>query len=67
MKYKYLQTKIMVILNKRLGLSKQCIRLTSPNHQPLLSALNDAIGEAIEKVVQKFGSFDQRNGIKKKK
>ena len=53
-KYKYLAKKPMVIINKMLGYSKQAIRTTSPNHEPLLHALNYAIGEAIEKVVYKF-------------
>ena len=54
-KYKYLETKPMVIINKLFGYSKQAIRPTSKNHEALIKALNDAIGEAIEKVVQKFG------------
>ena len=65
--YKYLKTKLMVIINKSLGYSKQAIRPTSPNHEPLLKALNDAIGEAIEKVVQKFGCKDYKKNHKKGK
>ena len=64
-KYKYLETKPMVMINKLLGYSKQAIRTTSPNHEPFLKALNDAIGEAIERVVQKFGGADYKeNSVK---
>ena len=65
-KYKYLDTKITVLVNKLFGYSKQAIRTTSPNHEPLLNALNDAIGEAIEKVVQKFGGADYKDASDKK-
>lgn len=57
-KYKYLAQKPMVIINKRLGLSKQAIRTSSKSHDPLLKALNDGIGEAIEMVLQKFGQMN---------
>ena len=65
-KYKYLAQKPMVIINKLFGYSKQAIRTTSPNHEPFLKALNDAIGEAIEKVVQKFGGADYKENSDKK-
>ena len=65
-KYKYLDTKITVMVNKLLGYSKQAIRPTSKNHEPLLKALNDAIGEAIEKVFQKFGGADYKKNSDKK-
>lgn len=65
-KYKYLDTKITVMVNKLLGYSKQAIRPTSPNHEPLLKALNDAIGEAIEKVVSKFGGAKYKPDSDKK-
>lgn len=54
-KYKYLKAVSMVYISKLLGYRSQGIRADSPSHEPLLKALNDAIGEAIEKVVQKFG------------
>lgn len=65
-KYKYLQTKPMVIINKLFGYSIQAIRPTSKNHDPLLKALNDGIGEAIEKVFQKFGGADYKKNSDKK-
>jgi hypothetical protein len=65
-KYEFLRTKVMVIVNRKLGFSKQAIRTTSSNHVQLLQALNDAIGEAIEKVLAKFGGSRYKENSDKK-